>query len=129
MKACTQCGRCCTYPNFMGSMNATRNDIERWHKQHRYDIIQWCDQITGDLWFHPITDKEQDRCPFVRKVRNKPIYTCTIYDTRPTVCRNYPSNVSHMKTVDCEMLEPGDTDEDVAAFMESCATECNDTCV
>lgn len=129
MKACTQCGRCCTYPQFMMTMQASREDYDRWHNEGRFDILDWCSPISLDLWINPRSGNEQSRCPFVRKVRNKPIYTCTIYDTRPTVCRNYPSNVSHMKTVDCEMLEPGDTDEDVAAFMESCATLCNDTCV
>jgi Fe-S-cluster containining protein len=34
-------------------------------------------------------EKNGAACPFVRKVRNQNRYLCTIYETRPKVCRNY----------------------------------------
>ena len=44
----------------------------------------------ADLWVDRENDgTERSRCPFVRKVRNQPRYLCTIYDTRPQVCRDY----------------------------------------
>jgi Fe-S-cluster containining protein len=125
VKPCTQCGRCCTDPSFMGSMQANADDIKRWRRQKRHDILMWA-YIYGpnikfapfaDLWISPRTNTEAERCPFVRKVRNQDRYTCTIYETRPQVCRDYPWHVSHMKAVDCDMLEPGDTDADVERFM------------
>ena len=131
MKPCTQCGRCCTNPHFMGTMEASASDIARWRKDDRQDILQYADvhdwkpgsagEAMGfafaDLWMSPRTGNDMLRCPFVRKVRNQDRYTCTIYDTRPEVCREYPTNVSHMQFVNCEMLEDGDTDEDVKRFM------------
>lgn len=122
MKPCTQCGRCCTYDRFMLSLQATAEDVQRWIEEGRDDILQYCDMITSpvtgaDLWISPRTGNEMPRCPFVRKRRNLPIYDCRIYETRPEVCREYPKEVHHMQSVDCEMLEDGDTDADVARFM------------
>ena len=110
VKACTRCGRCCTM-----SFSATEDDEDRWEREERWDILQWVNM--GDCWIHPRTGEDTERCPFVRKDRNKPTYTCQIYDTRPHACRQYPQRLDHMKSVDCEMLEPGDTDEDVQRFM------------
>lgn len=131
MKACTQCGRCCTNASFMGSMGATKSDVKRWRKEARSDILQYAyvydykdgsigdrfDFPFADLWINPRSGHEMKRCPFVRKVRNQPRYTCLIYDTRPEACREYPHNIGHMKFVDCEMLDDGDTDADVDRFM------------
>ena len=119
MKACTQCGRCCTNPHFMLTLSADVEDVGRWYLQERWDILQYLEPPLLDLWISPTTGDELPRCPFVRKRRGQDVYDCRIYETRPTVCRNYPSNVSHMKAVDCEMLEDGDTTADVRRFMAS----------
>lgn len=124
MKACTQCGRCCTNADFMGSMEATEDDVTRWVKHRRYDILRFVDLvrpdgafICADLWVDNQTGNDRKRCPFVRKVRSQDRYTCTIYETRPEVCREFPHHVSQMEFVNCEMLERGDTDADVDVFM------------
>ena len=83
---CTNCGKCCTNPNFMGSLSATAEDVRRWRRERRYDILRFEDG--GDLWIDE-KGEERLRCPFVRKVRNQPRYLCTIYETRPQVCRDY----------------------------------------
>ena len=113
----------------MTTMQANADDVKRWRRQKRNDILQYA-YIYGpklsndswipfaDLWISPRTDESMRRCPFVRKVRGADRYTCTIYETRPQVCRDYPIYVDHMKFVDCEMLEPGDTDEDVQRFIK-----------
>ena len=131
MKACTQCGRCCTYAPFMETMQADADDIRRWRREKRNDILMyayiydWKPNSVGrkmsfafaDLWISPRTNEALGRCPFVRKVRNEDRYKCTIYETRPKACREYPIHVQHMAVVDCEMLEDGDTDDDVRRFM------------
>lgn len=127
MKPCTQCGRCCTNPSFMGTMQASPEDVKRWKREKRSDILAWA-YILGptahkrgfgfaDLWINPKTDIEAERCPFVRKMPNRDVYKCMIYETRPQACRDYPWHVSHMEAVDCEMLEEGDDDATVAKFM------------
>jgi Fe-S-cluster containining protein len=42
----------------------------------------------ADLWIDE-RGVERQRCPFVRKVKGQPRYLCTIYETRPQVCRDY----------------------------------------
>lgn len=45
---------------------------------------------TADLWINPETGEELGRCPFLRKVRNKPLCRCRIYETRPRMCEQFP---------------------------------------
>ena len=48
--------------------------------------------VTGaaDLWIDPQTGEGLRRRPFLRKVRNKALYKCRIYDTRPLMCQRFP---------------------------------------
>jgi Fe-S-cluster containining protein len=92
----------------MESLGITDEDADRWRQQGRSDILAQVGQHMS--W------KSQGPCPFAHELADGR-YTCAIYDTRPQTCREYPIAVIHMKFVDCEMLEPGDTDADVARFM------------
>jgi len=92
---CTNCGKCCTNPSFMGSLEATGDDVKRWRRQRRHDILRFA-EIMGppedpwaDLWVDRNSGVERERCPFVRKVLGQPRYLCSIYETRPQVCRDY----------------------------------------
>ncbi len=87
-KPCSRCGKCCTNPHFQGGLSATVEDYERWVTEGRLDILSWCDPDIHDLWVRS-DGHEASRCPFVRKDRGKPTYTCTIHETRPQVCRDY----------------------------------------
>jgi len=40
------------------------------------------------LWFSP-KGKKLRKCPFSRKVKNKPEYRCKINETKPDRCRKY----------------------------------------
>jgi Fe-S-cluster containining protein len=92
---CTNCGKCCTHPGYMGTLSATGDDVKRWRREGRDDILRFA-YVLGppsnphaDLWVDEQTENEQDRCPFVRKVRGQNRYLCRIYETRPQVCRDY----------------------------------------
>lgn len=123
MMACTQCGKCCTDERYMNTLQIDGVDVKRWRRQGRWDILAHV-AVMGttkadpwaDAWFTKSGD-EVKRCPFVRKIRGTDRFTCTIYDTRPTVCRGYPYSVDQMAAIGCEMLEPSDTDETVDVFM------------
>ncbi len=86
---CTRCGKCCTNPSYVGSLQATGEDVKRWIREGRTDILEWAaimgdpDDPWADLWISPRTGAEASRCPFVRKDPNRPTYRCTIYETRP----------------------------------------------
>lgn len=107
-KACTQCGRCCTNAEFMERLSVCGDDVARWTSEGRQDILAKVGKESA--WHKP------GACPFVVRI-SADRYACAIYDTRPLTCRDYPLAVAHMKFVDCEMLEPGDTDRIVADFM------------
>ncbi len=124
MKACTQCGKCCTNKSFMNSLEVSGADVLRWRREQRSDILDWVEVLGseadpwGDVWISPRTGLDADRCPFVRK-RPDGKYNCTIHDTRPQVCRDYPVHVLHMRSIGCEMLEPDDNNQTIAAAMRS----------
>lgn len=92
----------------MERIGISEPDIARWKLQGRTDILAQINEQSG--W------QQAGPCPFVVAVAPNR-YTCSIYDTRPATCREYPIAVDHMRFVDCEMLEPDDTDRHIARFM------------
>lgn len=94
-KECNRCGNCCTNPSYMGTLMVSGEDVKRWCREGRGDILEWVDILGpsndpyGDVWINLTTGEEKLRCPFVRKDPNKPTYRCTIYETRPQVCKDY----------------------------------------
>jgi Fe-S-cluster containining protein len=76
----------------MQTLSADWGDIERWRKEKRHDILRFAVIIVegydADLWVDE-NGVERARCPFVRKNPNSPKHRCTIYETRPGVCRRY----------------------------------------
>ncbi len=37
-----RCGKCCTNPNYMGSLQASGEDVKRWIREGREDILVGC---------------------------------------------------------------------------------------
>lgn len=104
--ACTGCGKCCLDESYMGSLPASVADVRRWKKEGRHDILQYVAHVHDgiyDLWV--IDGIELLRCPFVRKNRGQQTYRCTIHETRPDACRNYPVTASQMLEIGCEIVE------------------------
>lgn len=91
---CKQCGKCCK-DKFVKW--ATLEDIERWEKHGRNDILQYLKRDIDpeiylehgrvELFFNPNTGIELDECPFLKKENNH--YTCVIHNTKPTCCKEY----------------------------------------
>lgn len=98
MFECQQCGECCK--KYAGTLKASVEDIERWKREGREDILEYVYVfefdgiiIGGDLWFDPKTGEEIiGTCPFLKKSKGK--FICLIHDTKPTVCKEYPFNES-----------------------------------
>jgi Fe-S-cluster containining protein len=96
---CTNCGKCCTNANYMGTLSATKEDVDRWQREGRHDILRFVFVLGlsgrngmpyADLWVdRDHDDRERLRCPFVRKVKGQNRYLCKIYETRPQVCKDY----------------------------------------
>ncbi len=100
---CLRCGRCCRYGP---SINATKEDLERWVTGDRTDILTFFEAYCTDgtyvncasfntdqslsrvLWtdmINPDTGDYYKDCPFLRPLSDHEWY-CSIYKTRPTIC-------------------------------------------
>ena len=104
MKACTQCGKCCTQYSD-GGLSATADEIETW-EIFNPDIAEYVRD--GNIWMNPISGEQLTRCPWLRKAPNQNIYTCDIYLDRPNDCRHYPVTIDQMINDECEMIEVQD---------------------
>lgn len=105
MKACNQCGKCCTRYGGDGGLSASRQDLESW-EEHRPDIFAYV--RNDEIWFNPASGEQLGRCPWLRQLPGQPRYVCDIYDDRPEDCRHYPVEIEQMVRDDCEMLERAD---------------------
>jgi len=104
MKECNQCGKCCTkYGN--GGLSASAMDIEMWDL-FSPDIYRYVND--KEIWMHPETGKQLEVCPWLRKLPDKNVYLCDIYEARPEDCKFYPVTIEQMINDECEMLEPKD---------------------
>ena len=83
---CLCCGDCCRA--FGGHLNASRTDLERWRSQGRTDLLDRVNRL-GWIWVDPETKQLQD-CPFLERTGPKTV-CCGIYETRPAICRDYPT--------------------------------------
>lgn len=102
--ACTRCGKCCFNADYMGTLSATQEDVDRWGAEGRDDILQYVSALAVgvyDLW---VKDGEEYlRCPFLRKDRGRDTYHCRIHETRPAVCKAYPVSLRQMVEDGCEI--------------------------
>ncbi len=104
MKECNSCGKCCIkYAE--GGLVASSSDIELW-EMFRPDIYRYV--VDGNIWMDPQSGTQLERCPWLRKSPNEPVYTCDIYEERPEDCRHYPVKIDQMVMDDCEMIEVKD---------------------
>jgi len=117
-RKCLRCGECCD-----NERTVYRSDIERWMTIGRFDILKhvfcskkwdWCinhvyDEPCEDCSSAKIVSASWSlRCLLLRKVPNKPYYTCRIHNTKPEECLGYFCEkslpVAHLDWVDVENL-------------------------
>lgn len=83
---CLRCGTCC-----MANMvaDADPDDLARWRREGRDDILRvWHDALwVGDRLLSVTTGMAIRDCPFL-DFRDG-VFACTIYETRPRVCRDF----------------------------------------
>ena len=115
---CLRCGECCDH-----GRTVFKEDIERWTNDLEFDILEhvYCSKKRGWCITHVDVEPCEDcgsaeivtrrwsmRCPFVRKVRNKPYYRCGIHDTLPEECSGYlcmkSLPVAHLNWTDVDEL-------------------------
>jgi len=93
-KACARCGKCC-----MADMStfADDEDIARWRSEGRDDILASLD--SGEKFW--AGDRivlsgggRLSSCSFLK--RENGLTCCSIYDTRPKVCREFQAGTSRL---------------------------------
>ncbi|HTZ41283.1 MAG TPA: YkgJ family cysteine cluster protein [Syntrophales bacterium] len=97
---CLRCGICC-----MADMiaDADEEDLERWKRDDRNDILQvyrdarW----VGDHFVSVATGMTIHDCPFLDY--RDGFFACTIYETRPRVCRDFEPGSSEI----CSQFQKG----------------------
>lgn len=102
---CTGCGKCCL--EGAGALPVVEEDIARWEEQapHVLKSVTWQGKAGARQGIHAgstVTGRETTRCPWIKKYPGRPQYYCRIYETRPQVCRTYPTSREHALYTDCE---------------------------
>lgn len=85
--SCTRCGKCC----LSVFIPVTDEDMERWKREGKEDLIHAMEHAKV-VWAGDIIISSEDgrilfTCPFLKWEGT--YYTCTIYEDRPRVCREY----------------------------------------
>ena len=89
---CRTCGLCCEL--YGGNLRASRADMERWRGEGRRDLLDRVNAL-GWIWIDSGSGRVSKQCPFL--VRSDPRrVTCGIHDTKPQMCREYPT-LAHAK--------------------------------
>lgn len=105
---CVRCGNCCLNLYDAFCTTADPEDLNRWEKEGRWDILDWVgfisadDRTLADLWISPKTGEEVTRCPWLRKLPKKDKYKCQIQNSKPIHCRKYPKSKKHALTTGCK---------------------------
>jgi len=107
MKACNQCGKCCTKYGGDG-LSVSASEIDFW-ETFRPDVFKYV--YEGGIWTDPDSGKQLEQCPWLRRVANENKYTCDIYLDRPDDCKFYPVTIHQMIEDECEMLEVKDLEK------------------
>ena len=90
--SCERCGKCCERTKWAIDIDTRLvwEDIERWRREGREDILQYVyvfEGLGGDI-FDKTTFRRFSKCPFFKK--NGKISSCSIHETKPLCCRIFP---------------------------------------
>ena len=103
---CLQCGNCCRTLNYRDGCSL--GDYRRWQKLGRDDILAWVGKVKKNghvvacrIWMEPGTNRYADVCPWLKPMDQSGHSQCTIYDLRPTICRQYPGTRKHGRLTGC----------------------------
>jgi len=92
---CLCCGKCCFVDL---TAYAEKEDFDRWRKENRQDILEMIESRhliwAGDRMISSATGDYPRECPFLYSSEGS--FLCSIYETRPAVCRNYQPGTSEL---------------------------------
>ncbi len=93
--SCRRCGKCCLVDM---TAYAQQEDFDRWRAENRQDILDIIQKHhlvwAGDRMVSAETGRVAMECPFLCSTGNE--WLCSIYETRPLVCREYQPGSSEL---------------------------------
>jgi Fe-S-cluster containining protein len=93
--SCLQCGKCCFVDL---TAYAEKEDFDRWRAENRHDILDMIEHRhliwAGDRMISAETGDYPRECPFLYSSGD--CWLCSIYETRPSVCREYQPGSSEL---------------------------------
>jgi len=92
---CLHCGKCCFVDL---TAYAVQEDFDRWRAENRQDILKMIEDRhliwAGDRLISAATGHHPRECPFLYSAAEG--WLCSIYETRPLVCRSYEPGSSEL---------------------------------
>jgi len=92
---CQRCGKCCFVDL---TAYANEEDFARWRAENRQDILAIIEHRhlmwAGDRMISSETGDYPRQCPFLYNEGD--FWMCSIYETRPKVCRDYQPGSSEL---------------------------------
>jgi len=90
-----RCGRCCITDMIA---YVTQEDLRRWRAENRQDILHIIENEhavwVGDHFISSLDGRYIHGCPFI--MWDGDVCSCSIYETRPKVCRDYQAGSSEL---------------------------------
>ena len=103
---CRMCGHCCRHLDYHKEVAA--RDVTRWQSQGRTDILEWVGITKGEdqkpiyrIWITPGTNQYTQSCPFIKRGASNDQWVCAIQETKPEICRQYPTTRKHAIMTGC----------------------------
>ena len=94
-RSCLRCGKCC-FVDLIAY--AQQEDFDRWRAENRQDILSVIKKHhltwAGDRMVSTETGDNQRECHFLYAKGKE--WLCSIYETRPSVCRDYQPGSSEL---------------------------------
>ncbi|MEW5774639.1 MAG: YkgJ family cysteine cluster protein [Thermodesulfobacteriota bacterium] len=103
---CGRCGHCCRTLSFHAECE--EEDLERWRAAGRDDILAWVGgggEEPGMLWVRPGAGLLTEQCPWLFQEPDG-LFTCTIHDLKPALCRDFPGSRKHARLTGCPGMKP-----------------------
>ena len=94
LSICKDCRRCCIGTD----IRLISEDIERWKKENRLDILLAINPLLGGSR-QLIKKKDSDECIFLSDDGN-----CKIHDTKPYICMKFPVSKKQAELFECKLL-------------------------
>lgn len=88
---CSECGLCCT--QYGATLYFYEEDIRRWREESNTRLLNRLRIMddTANGWYSPDDGREEKACPFLLTETGD---RCSIYPTRPLVCRHFANGGS-----------------------------------